>query len=161
MSQVDIERGPARPAGGGARGKAFVYRHTVSFEETNLVGNVYFVRHLAWQGRCREMFLRDHAPSVVAELSRGLRLVTLHASCDYYAELFAFDEIEVRMRLADRQQNRIGLAFEYSRHKDGEAALVARGAQEIGCMRQDNGGLRPTPVPAELAAALEEFGGHG
>lgn len=125
------------------------------------MGNVYFVRHLAWQGRCREMFLRDHAPSVVAELSRGLRLVTLHASCDYYAELFAFDEIEVRMRLADRQQNRIGLAFEYSRRKDGEAALVARGAQEIGGMRQDNGGLRPTPVPAELAAALEEFGGHG
>ena len=39
--------------------KAFEYRHVVGFEETNLVGNVYYVNHLRWQGRCREMFLRD------------------------------------------------------------------------------------------------------
>ena len=161
MNLADIERRTARPVGASARAKAFVYRHIVSFEETNLVGNVYFVRHLAWQGRCREMFLWEHAPSVVAELSRRLRLVTIHASCDYYAELFAFDEIELRMRLADRQQNRIGLAFEYTRRKDGDAAMVARGAQEIGCMRQDSGGLHPTPVPTELAVALEAYGDHG
>jgi enediyne biosynthesis thioesterase len=161
MSLADVDRRAARPAGLAARPKAFVYRHIVCFEETNLVGNVYFVRHLAWQGRCREMFLQEYAPSVVAELSQDLRLVTIHASCDYYAELFAFDEIELRMRLADRQQNRIGLAFEYYRRKDGDAALVARGAQEIGCMRQNDGGLRPVPVPADLAVALAGYGDHG
>ena len=37
--------------------RAFEYRHVVSFEETNLVGNVYFANHLSWQGRCRELFL--------------------------------------------------------------------------------------------------------
>ncbi|HVR11545.1 MAG TPA: acyl-CoA thioesterase, partial [Thermoanaerobaculia bacterium] len=40
----------------------FEYRHLVGFEETNLVGNVYYVNHLRWQGRCREMFLLEHAP---------------------------------------------------------------------------------------------------
>ncbi len=34
-------------------------RHTVGFEETNLVGNVYYVNYLRWQGRCRETFLKD------------------------------------------------------------------------------------------------------
>ena len=100
MNPADIARRRLRPVGASAPAKAFVYRHIVSFEETNLVGNVYFVRHLAWQGRCREMFLWEHAPSVVAELSRSLRLVTIHASCDYYAELFAFDDSPPQAHLA-------------------------------------------------------------
>ena len=41
--------------------RAYEYRHVVGFEETNLIGNVYYVNHVRWQGRCREMFLRDHA----------------------------------------------------------------------------------------------------
>ena len=44
-------------------------RHTVGFEETNLVGNVYYVNYLRWQGRCREMFLRDHAPASLANVT--------------------------------------------------------------------------------------------
>ena len=42
----------------------YEYRHVVTFRETNLVGNVYYTNHLEWQGRCRELFLRDHAPEV-------------------------------------------------------------------------------------------------
>jgi hypothetical protein len=45
------------------RMRAYEYRHVVSFEETNLVGNVYYVNHIRWQGLCREMFLRDYAPA--------------------------------------------------------------------------------------------------
>ena len=67
--------------------RAYEYRHVVGFEETNLVGNVYFVNHLRWQGRCRELFLRDHAPGVLAELGRGLSFVTIHVSCDYFEEV--------------------------------------------------------------------------
>ncbi|MBV8314154.1 MAG: acyl-CoA thioesterase, partial [Planctomycetaceae bacterium] len=93
--------------------RAYEYRHVVGFEETNLVGNVYFVNHLRWQGRCRELFLRDHAPEVLAQLSEGLSLVTTRCSCEYLAELAAYDEVVVRMRLADLAQNRITLAFEY------------------------------------------------
>ena len=60
--------------------KTYEFRHTIGFEETNLVGNVYYVNYVRWQGRCREMFLRDHAPSVLVELQRGLALVTTHCS---------------------------------------------------------------------------------
>jgi len=131
----------------------YEYHHVVSFQETNLVGNVYFTNHLAWQGRCREMFLRDHAPDVIAELSRGLALATVSCACEYFAELTAFDEIIVRMRLAELVQNRMRLAFEYWRGKE----LVARGEQQIACMRRAGEKLLPAPVPPGLRAALAAY----
>src|SRR5437899_11945236 len=79
--------------------RVYEYQHIVGFEETNLVGNVYYVNHLRWQGRCREMFLRDHAPEVLTELEQGLALVTTRCSCEYAAELLAFESVIVRLRL--------------------------------------------------------------
>jgi enediyne core biosynthesis thioesterase len=48
------------------------------------------VNHLRWQGRCREMFLRDHAPELLNELRADLALVTLFCSCEYLEEIAAF-----------------------------------------------------------------------
>jgi enediyne biosynthesis thioesterase len=134
----------------------FRYRHVVSFEETNLVGNTYFSRHLSWQGRCRELFLRQHAPSVLDELTRDLRLVTLRVECDYYAEIFAFDEIDVEMSLDSKDRNRIGLAFSYWR-SGHPRELVARGRQLVGCMRLGETGLQPAETPPELETALRSY----
>ena len=137
--------------------RSYCYRHTVSFEETNIVGNVYFTRHLSWQGRCRELFLREYASEVLDDLQRNLRLVTLNVSCEYFAELHAFDEVEIRMWLAQLRQHRIKLGFDYLLRRSDSDLLVARGFQEIGCMRQTADGLAPTAVPHGLAAALAEF----
>ncbi len=137
--------------------RCYEYRHLVSFQETNLLGNVYYTNHLAWQGRCREMFLRDHAPDVIPELSRGLALATVSCSCEYLAELSAFDEVIVRMRLAELVQNRIALAFEYWRTKSGAEELVARGEQQVACMRREGERLVPAPVPASLRQALKGY----
>src|SRR5438093_4745993 len=104
--------------------RAYEYRHIVSFEETNLLGNVYYVHHLRWQGRVREMFLRDHAPDVLAELSRGLALVTTRVSCEYLAELAAFDEVIIRMRLGALGQNQIKMLYEYWRATGGREELI-------------------------------------
>src|SRR4029434_1206815 len=107
--------------------RAYEHRLIVGFEETNLVGNVYYVNHIRWQGRVREMFLRDHAPDVLDELSRGLALATLRCSCEYFTELHAFDEVLIRMTLAEMAQNRITMRYEYWRlHKGGEE-LAAKG----------------------------------
>lgn len=119
----------------------YEYRHIVSFQETNLVGNVYFIHHLGWQGRCRELFLHEHAPDVIDELSRGFNLATVSCACEYFAELTAFDEVIVRMRLAELVQNRMRLAFEYWRRKNGGEELVARGEQQIACMRREGKNL--------------------
>jgi enediyne biosynthesis thioesterase len=140
--------------------RSYEYRHTVAFEETNLVGNVYYVNHLRWQGRCRELFLRDHAPEVLAALEGGLHLATTRCACDYLAELAVFDRVIVRMSLGEVRQNRLLLRFEYWREGAGGEELVARGEQEVACMeRAAGGGLVPARVPAPLLAALEPYRG--
>ena len=136
---------------------AYEYRHLVSFEETNLVGNVYYVNHVSWQGRVREMFLRDHAPEIITELSRGLSLATVSVSCEYLAELFAFDEVLIRMRLGELTQSRMTLLFEYWRVKGGAEELVARGQQQVACLRREGEKVTATPVPKELREALGPY----
>lgn len=136
--------------------RSFDYRHVVGFEETNLVGNVYYVNHLRWQGRAREMFLRQYAPEILAEFDHGLALVTLQCSCQYLGELKAFDQVIIRMFLRAIAQNRIAMRFEYWREgvKD---ELVGRGEQEIACMRRHGEQLLPASIPAQLREVLAEF----
>jgi enediyne biosynthesis thioesterase len=137
----------------------YEYLHTVGFEETNLVGNVYFVHFLRWQGRCRELFLAERAPEVIAEIAAGLSLATVRCSCDYFAELQAFDHVAVRMRLAAAAQNRLTLAFEYWRLPPGGEELVARGEQQVAFMRREGAGMVPAPLPAALREALRPYAG--
>jgi enediyne biosynthesis thioesterase len=137
--------------------RAFEYRHIVSLEETNVVGNVYFSHHIKWQGRCREMFLRDQARSVLDELSRGLYLVTTRVSCEYFDELRAFDEIVIRMYAKEVTPGRVTMAFDYVRVADGAEKLVARGEQQVASMRNENGSAVPTPLPKSLRDALLPF----
>jgi YbgC/YbaW family acyl-CoA thioester hydrolase len=134
-------------------------RHLVGFEETNLVGNVYYVNYLRWQGRCREMFLRDKAPDVLADIRDDLKLFTLKVDCEFLAELTAFDELSIRMRLEDLTQTQIGFAFDYVRLREGGVEeLVARGRQRVACMRGPNTDTRPSKVPEALVAALAPYG---
>jgi enediyne core biosynthesis thioesterase len=137
--------------------RAYEYQHVVGFEETNLVGNVYYTNHVLWQGRCREMFLREHSPEIAAQLQQDLRLVTTHCSCQYLAELMAFDLVIIRMRLNKMTQNGIDLGFEYLRRKDDELELVARGEQKIVCMQREENQIRPIPIPESLRQALQFY----
>jgi enediyne core biosynthesis thioesterase len=138
--------------------KYFEHLHTVGFEETNLVGNVYYVNYLRWQGRCREMFLKHHAPDVLAELQADLKLFTLKVDCEFFAELTAFDELAIRMRLVDLAQTRLEFSFDYVRlDRAGGETLVARGRQRVACMRGPNNATVPTPVPESLRRALAPY----
>lgn len=138
--------------------RAYEHRHVVLFEETNLVGNVYYANHIRWQGRCRESFLREHAPELLAALAGDLRLVTTRCACDYLAELAAFDEVVIRMRVRGLAQNRVQMVFEYWRCTPSGEELVARGEQEVACLSRDGQRLVPIPVPAPLHAACRLYG---
>jgi enediyne biosynthesis thioesterase len=137
--------------------RAYEHIHTVSFEETNLVGNVYYVNYLRWQGRCRELFLRDHAPDVLTSLQSGLAMVTTRCSCEFLAELVAFDDVAIRMRLGGLTQNRITMFFEYWRQKEGKQELVGRGEQQIACMQREGRELVAAQVPESLRNALKLY----
>ncbi|ALU98454.1 MULTISPECIES: acyl-CoA thioesterase [Streptomyces] len=136
----------------------FELRHTVGFEETNLVGNVYYVNYLRWQGRCRELFLKERAPSVLAEVQEDLKLFTLKVDCEFFAEITAFDELSIRMRLSELRQTQLEFTFDYIKlGDDGGETLVARGRQRIACMRGPNTATVPTLIPEALAEALAPY----
>jgi len=136
----------------------YEFRHRVGFEETNFVGNVYYVNYLRWQGHCRERFLEEEAPSVLAEIMEDdLKLFTLKAECEFYAEITAFDELSVRMRLDELTQTQIEFSFDYVHLTHDGESLVARGRQRIACMRGPNNATVPTRVPTTLLQALAPY----
>jgi enediyne biosynthesis thioesterase len=138
--------------------KYFEYVHTVGFEETNIVGNVYYVNYLRWQGRCREMFLKERAPDVLADLQDDLKLFTLKVDCEFFAEITAFDELSIRMRLTELAQTQVEFGFDYMRlNQDGSETLIARGRQRVACMRGPNTRTAPARVPESLVRALEPY----
>src|SRR5258706_12006023 len=116
--------------------RVYEHKHIVGFEETNMLGNVYFTNFFSWQGMCREMFLRDHVPNLLQDLRGELYLVTSRSSCDFFAEAFVFDEVVVRMSLVQLSQSRITMGFDYVRAKGGKEDLIARGEQQVVCMRR-------------------------
>lgn len=138
--------------------KCFEYRHIVCFEETNLVGNVYFVNHIKWQGKCRELFLFKYASGILPEIESGsFVMVTLKCSCEYFDELKAFDEIVLQMRLDEINRNRIKMDFDYYKMNGSKLKLVAKGNQEVSCMKKEKNILLPVDIPEELKKALAQF----
>lgn len=136
----------------------FEYLHTVGFEETNIVGNVYYVNYLRWQGRCREMFLKTMAPSILTDLQDDLKLFTLRVDCEFFAEITAFDDLSIRMRLIDLAQTQIEFGFDYVRlDPAGDETLIARGTQRVACMRGPNTRTVPARVPEPLVQALAPY----
>ncbi|MGX6602025.1 acyl-CoA thioesterase [Micromonosporaceae bacterium Da 78-11] len=136
----------------------YEYRHVVGFEETNLVGNVYYVNYLRWQGRCRELFLKERATEVLADLRDDLKLFTLKVDCEFFAEITAFDEVSIRMRLLELGQTQVQFGFDYVRlDPDGGETLIARGNQRVACMRGPNTRTVPARVPPPLVRALEPY----
>lgn len=133
--------------------KHYEYHHTVGFQETNLIGNVYYVHYLSWQGRCREMFLRDHAPGVLQDINDGLKLATVRVGCEYEEELLPFDNVVVKMSLGVLKPSGLTLKFTYVKANNGHETIVARGEMEIACLR----GTAAAPVPEELREALRPY----
>ena len=135
----------------------FELTHVVTFEETNLVGNVYYTNYFSWQGRCREMFLREHAPQTLAELQSGaLRLVTAHASCDFVDEFNAFDEVLVRLSLNGYIAHGVSLNFDFAR-AGNPSDVLARGRQDIKFLRRQSHQWTLCEMPQALLDAVRRY----
>ncbi|WP_142786396.1 type I polyketide synthase [Changchengzhania lutea] len=150
--------------------KLFKHSFTVDFEETNLVGNVYFSNYTKWQGKCREAFLRQNVMKITNEkgekepitslLSDGrLALITCSTECKFLKELSAFDTVNMYIALDDLINNRIFMNFNYYRETEDGEELVAKGKQEVACMERTNEGIKTyrEGIPKELKNALLQY----
>jgi enediyne core biosynthesis thioesterase len=134
--------------------RRFLYQHIVTLDETNVVGNVYFAHYLHWQGHCREHFLAEHTPGVLAALRSGeLIMATVSCAMEYYSECYALDVIDVDMTLRAMAGNRIVMDFDFRR----DHQIVSRGTQTVVCMLRAGDGLVPTGIPDELTEALRDY----
>ena len=137
----------------------YEYRFKTTFEETNLVGNIYFANFVVWQGKCREMFLYEYCPQVVDEINDGLSLITLDLSAQYRAQLFAFDTVVMRMSLDAQSSSRLMMGFEYYREEaDGSLTLACRGHQATAAMRLRDGKMVAVSFPPAMLEVFEDYG---
>lgn len=133
-------------------GKAFEYRHLVTFDDTNSTGNVYFARYFLWMGTCREVITIEHYPEIVDDLKKGFGFATEFAHIDYAKECFLFDKIIVRMTIADLSRTRIEFGFEFINEDTGE--LLAEGSQAVVWI---NSMHRPSLMPDKLYDSAAEY----
>jgi enediyne core biosynthesis thioesterase len=133
-----------------AEGAYYEYRFVTCFEETNVVGNIYFANYAVWQGKCREMFLYEYCSDVIDEISNGLHLITLDLSLQFISQLFAFNKVVMRMYIEAQSDSRMLMRFEYFSEKDGRLHLVCKGHQATAAMRNNNGVMVPTHFPESM-----------
>lgn len=109
--------------------RKFEYKIQVSFEETNVVGNVYFANYFVWQGKCREAFLAQYAPQVLEDFAAGHGMITKDSSCEFIEESFAFNHLVVCMSLQRLSRTSVTMVFEYYRDEGDHRVLLALGKQ--------------------------------
>ncbi len=139
------------------RGPCYEYRFKTTFEETNVVGNIYFANYALWQGKCREMFLYDYCRDILRDIEGGLALITTDLSLQFISQLFAFDQVVMRMTLGAHSQSRLMMEFEYFREEDGQLHLVCRGHQATVAMRKVGDKMVAAPFPQTLLDTLEAY----
>jgi len=138
-------------------GAFFEYKFITTFEETNVVGNIYFANYILWQGKCREMFLYEVCPDIIDEINNGLFLITLDLSAQYISQLYAFDKVVMRMSLEAQGESRLMMNFEYFKEKGDELILVCKGHQATAAMRERNGQLVPAHFPDSMLEVFEQY----
>ena len=138
--------------------KKYEFCYVTSLQDTNVVGNIYFANFIAWQGKCREFFLKEKAPDILKKVEKNeIALITLSCSCNYLGELKAFDEVQILLSLNKVEGNRITMEFEYFKIVEQIRKLVATGTHEIGCFERVNDELQPIPIPESLKLSLREY----
>jgi len=132
------------------------WRHIVGFEETSLVGTVYFANYVVWQGSCRESFIHSCAPDVTGVLMSGdLALITKSCACEFMGMrgLYALEDVLVKMAITRFRGGRCTLGFLYYNCSNG-MDLIASGEQEVHSYHKSNGVMAPAMFPDKMLAAF-------
>lgn len=106
----------------------------VTFQDTNIVGNVYFLTFFRWQLECRDAWLRSVMPDAWAACSSGEGRVCVSHWSNRFEDAFGAtigDRISVTLRVVSQDQSGVVLSSEVLRH-DGEAtSRLASGSMKL------------------------------
>ncbi|MEW5894577.1 MAG: SDR family NAD(P)-dependent oxidoreductase [Candidatus Omnitrophota bacterium] len=107
-------------------------RFETSFEDSNLVGNIYFSNYAKWLGRVFDHFIYTHAPEIV--ISKGAangEFTCIKCEINNLNEAMPFDEIQVYMRLDSLYQNGVDFDFDFYLVKDSMKKKLAYARAEF------------------------------
>ncbi|MDX1929842.1 MAG: hypothetical protein SFV81_25165 [Pirellulaceae bacterium] len=116
------------------------------------------VELVAWQGKCRELFLAEHAPkSLAAVAHRQLAWQTTSASLDIYKHVTELDSVRIEMRLVALKCGQMSVRFDYYSVNVCEEFRFATGFQTMSSKRYQSTGIVPCPLPSDILSALRKF----
>lgn len=135
------------------RTKTFNYERTIHLSDTNMFGSVYFASFFNLQGESREEFLQyfmgEDFP-IFIEQKYGI--VTVDAYCKYFAPLYLYDNIVVKIQVTKLKRTKFQVQFETVRHDNNQVA--ATGKQWIGFTTAAG---KPIAIPEIVVKNLKPY----
>lgn len=117
---------------------SFHYRPDITFEDTNLVGNVYFSNLVRWQNECRNEWLKATALDQYEQVFQGIqRFLVMEDSLRFLDPVGASlgDVVDVDMTVTPEADGSSLAVYEIRRQpvsgSTGTAALLATGEQRF------------------------------
>jgi enediyne polyketide synthase len=153
-----VDRGPvvyddSAQAGGGVLLAERTF--STSFEDSNLVGNIYFSNYFVFQGRLRDYFLHQVVPELLRGTDAQGELLCTFSSMNFLREAMPFDDIHVVLRATRVYTCGMDLEFSFFRGSPGQGMeKTGVGLQKVIWAQRVDGKLTPAPLPPRLRRAV-------
>lgn len=106
----------------------------ITLQDTNIVGNVYFLTFFRWQSECRDAWLRSAMPDVWETWRCGGARLHVSAWSNRFEDAFGAtigDRISVTSHVLNQDQGSVLLLMEVLRHDGPSSSRLASGSMEF------------------------------
>jgi acyl-CoA thioesterase FadM len=139
----------------GFDGQWFVLHMIPTYDDTNSVGNIYFLNYLRWVGKARELFFNACMPNF--DLNRTNFYVLTHSiRHNFRREAREFEPIAVRLRIAGYNRKFVRLVHEIHSESRG---FLGRGEQTL--MFVDTENFHPLDIPRSIVEGFLPYAPKG
>lgn len=140
----------------------FGVEHLVTYEETNLVGNVYYTNFIKWQGIVRESFLAEHCPSIIDLSKSGLAMATVRIGTKFLNPAFGFDSVRTLMHADWVSGSLVHLSFVTQiKQEDGSFKKACSGFQITSFLRDGQPGIPQIVLDALFNSGIWDGSAYG
>jgi enediyne biosynthesis thioesterase len=106
----------------------------ITFQDTNIVGNVYFLTFFRWQSECRDAWLRSAMPDVWETWRCGDARLHVSAWSNRFEDAFGAtigDRISVTSHVLNQDQGSVLLSMEVLKHDGQSSSRLASGSMKF------------------------------
>lgn len=135
----------------------YTYDLTVTIGDTNMEGNVYWLKFLEWFGRARELFLLNLLPEVnmpdFLMGEKGMTIATRDIQSHFKKSAYFTDNLQLQIFLEKLQNASAVIAFQTVNKNTGE--ILNEGRQTLAFIDIHTG--KPGKMPSEIKEAAKEY----